>query len=353
MGRLQLNNISVGYGNKAIMTALDLEVNDGELLCLLGPSGAGKTTLLKTIGGLIPPLHGSIVLNDMDVTQVKADKRDVVLLFQKALLFPFQNVLENIGFGLRMQKISSQTIAEKCQKVMELTELTPLASKKVDELSGGQQQRVALARALVLEPSILLLDEPLSSLDPDLRQKMQHLIRRLQQQTATTMLFVTHDQSEAFSMSDRIALLINGNIRQLDRPEKLFRSPASPDVATFLGNPNIIIGRVQNRILTSQNLSVAVNHPDSAHITATIRPEDIVLSDTELADGVPGMISAKQFEGTLTRFTIELGQTSLTALSFSDRFSPGQKIWLKLPLAKFHFFTTNDEAPLHNKQESP
>ena len=345
MGRLQLNNLSVGYGGKAIMTALDLQVNDGELLCLLGPSGAGKTTLLKTIGGLIPPLQGSIVLDDMDVTRMKADKRDVVLLFQKPLLFPFQNVLENIGFGLRMQKTGSKAIAEKCYKVMELTELTPLANKRVDELSGGQQQRVALARALVLEPSILLLDEPLSSLDPDLRQKMQHLIRHLQQQTATTMLFVTHDQSEAFSMSDRIALLIHGKIRQLDRPEKLFRSPASPDVSVFLGNPNIITGCIRDKILTSQNLSIAVNHPNAAEITATIRPEDIVLSDTEIADGVPGAISAKQFEGTLTRFTIDLGQTSLTALCFSDSFNTGQKIWLQFPVEKFHFFTTNEETP--------
>lgn len=337
MGRLQLKNLCIGYGNAAIMTDLDLQVNAGELLCLLGPSGAGKTTLLKTIGGLIPPLHGTIILDGIDVSQMKADKRDTVLLFQKPLLFPFQNVFENIGFGLRMQKMAAKTIADKCHKVMELTELTPLASKKVDELSGGQQQRVALARALVLEPSILLLDEPLSSLDPDLRQKMQHLIRRLQQQTATTMLFVTHDQSEAFSISDRIALLINGKIRQIDRPETLFRSPASPDVAMFFGNPNIITGHVREGILTTRDLSVAVNHPNAAEITATIRPEDLVLSDTEIKDGLPGTISAKQFEGTLTRLTIQLGSTSLSALSFSANFSPGQKIWLKLPAEKLYF----------------
>lgn len=338
MGNLQLQNLTIGYNTREVISNLSLTVKDGEILSLLGPSGVGKTTLLKTIAGLTSPISGHVFIDNKDVTRFPADKRDTVLLFQKPLLFPFLTVFDNIGFGLKMKKLGAKKIGNKCEAVMELTDIANLGAKKVNELSGGQQQRVALARALVLEPSILLLDEPFSSLDADLRQKMQTLIHTLQQETGTTMLFVTHDQSEAFSISDSIALLIDGKILQIDTPEKLFTSPKSAKVAQFFGNPNIISGCIKGGILCSQELSIPVDHPDTTEITAIIRPENISLSKTRIPQSSAATVLHKRFEGTLTRLTVELGSKTLSVLSLSPDFHPGQKVWVTLPPEKIHTF---------------
>ncbi|MFT5699591.1 MAG: putative spermidine/putrescine transport system ATP-binding protein [Desulforhopalus sp.] len=336
MGILQLKDITIGYQNLPIMSNLNLTVNNGELLALLGPSGVGKTTLLKTIAGLTPPLGGSIFIDQQDVSRIPADQRDTVLLFQKPLLFPFLSVFENIGFGLKMRGLASQEISSRTKTVMEFTEISDLGIKKSSELSGGQQQRVALARALVLEPSILLLDEPFSSLDTDLRQKMQTLIRSLQLKTATTMLFVTHDQSEAFSISDRIALLINGAVTQVGTPETLFKYPANTEVAHFFGNPNSLTGKITAGILYVNDFIIPTHLPESDNVQITIRPEDIHLSTTQIPHAVPGIVSTKRFEGALTRLGIQCEQTTLSVLSLSSDFTCSEQIWVSLPPEKIH-----------------
>lgn len=338
MGKLQLKNISIGYGDQRVISDLNLLVKNGELLSLLGPSGVGKTTLLKTIAGLSYPQKGTIRIDDKDITHMPADRRDTVLLFQKPLLFPFLTVVENIGFGLRMKKLESKQVAARCKTVMDLTEITDLGKKKTDQLSGGQQQRVALARALILEPSILLLDEPFSSLDFDLRRKMQNLIRRLQQQTTTTMLFVTHDQGEAFSISDRIALLFDGKVVQIDTPENLFIFPSTPEIAHFFGSHNIISGHISDGILFSQELKIPVTSRDTKTCTAIIRPEHISLSRTQTPRSIGGTVVGKHFEGALTRVTVQLKSRTLTVLSLSSDFFPEQEVWVHFPPEKVHIF---------------
>ena len=233
MGYLELQKLTINYGKTAVVRDLSLSVSNGEIVTLLGPSGAGKTTILKAIAGLLKPVSGKIFINDIQVNHLPAEKRDAVLIFQKPLLFPFLNVSQNIGFGLKMQQAGRKEAERKISKILEITMLTGLHDRKIHQLSGGQQQRVALARGLVLEPSILLLDEPLSNLDADLRQQMRELIQAVQEQTGTTMLFVTHDQSEALAISDRVCLLLDGRLRQAGKPEELFYFPADPEVAMF------------------------------------------------------------------------------------------------------------------------
>jgi ABC-type sugar transport system ATPase subunit len=337
VGSLELQNVTIGYNDQTVISNLSLSVREGELLSLLGPSGVGKTTLLKTIAGLTPPIAGVITIDGKNVARVPADRRDTVLLFQKPLLFPFLTVSENIGFGLRMKKCEQKQITAKSEEVMELTEISNLGPQKPHQLSGGQQQRVALARALVLEPSILLLDEPFSNLDADLRQKMQSLIQRLQQETATTMLFVTHDQSESFIISDRIALLIDGEIVQIDTPEKLYKSPATSEVAHFFGNPNIISGAVDDGVLHTGKLKIPVNLPNNTLLQTVIRPEDIIISTSQESNSIPGTIINRRFEGALTRLIIDLEHLTLTALSFSSNFTVDQHVWITLPPDKIHF----------------
>ena len=336
MGRLELQNVTIGYNDQAVISNLSLTVCEGELLSLLGPSGVGKTTLLKTIAGLTTPLHGTINIDGKNVARVPANQRDTVLLFQKPLLFPFLTVSENIGFGLKMKKWKKNQIKEKSEEVMELTEISNLGRKKPHQLSGGQQQRVALARALILKPSILLLDEPFSNLDAELRQKMQRLVQRLQKETETTMLFVTHDQSEAFIISDRIALLIDGHIRQVDTPEKLYTSPATTEAANFFGNPNIISGDINNGSLLTGELNIPVQLPDTTHATATIRPENIVISSSQSPNGIPATITKRRFEGALTRLNLQIEHLSLTALSLSSNFRENQQVWITLPTSSIH-----------------
>lgn len=338
MGKLKLTNIDIGYNKKTIIQNLNLDIQDGELLSLLGPSGVGKTSVLKTIAGLASPLSGTILINDEDVTRHSAETRDIVLVFQKPLLFPFLNVFDNIAFGLKVKKLDSNQLDQKTRAVMELTEIPGLGEKMPSDLSGGQQQRVALARALVLEPSILLLDEPFSSLDADLRRKMQRLVCNLQQKTRTTMLFVTHDQSEAFSISDRIALMLDGKIAQVGSPEELFSNPKSPEVADFFGNPNLMSGYIKDNVLFSDKLQLPVNHKDSTHCTAIIRPEDITLSESKFQGAIQGVIIERHFEGPLTRLIVQLQKQTLTILSPTSSLGHQKNVWLTLPKEKIYFF---------------
>ncbi len=218
MGRLEVQDLTVRYSHKPVVHNFSLTVNDGEMVSLLGPSGVGKTTILKAIAGLLHPASGKILINGQCVDHLPAEKRDAVLIFQKPLLFPFLDVGQNIAFGLKMAKVKQASARKKIDRILAITGLEGFKNRKIHQLSGGQQQRVALARGLVLEPSVLLLDEPLSNLDAELRQQMRELISSVQAQTGTTMLFVTHDQSEAFAISDRICVLLDGSLRQTGTP---------------------------------------------------------------------------------------------------------------------------------------
>lgn len=229
-----VSNITKRYGRQQVLHDLSLEVNGGELFVLLGASGCGKTTLLKIIAGLTPPDSGRLFVNDCEMTDTPPERRNIVYLFQKPTLFDFLNVRENIEFGLKMRGVEKGERRKRAEEALERIGLPGYGERKTSQLSGGQAQRIALARALVVRPDVLLLDEPLSSLDASLRDEMRDLIRDVNRNSGTTMIMVTHDQMEAAVMGDRIGVMIDGRIEQTAEPGPLFREPANERVATFL-----------------------------------------------------------------------------------------------------------------------
>ncbi len=240
MSYLKLQQVALGYGNaKTAVQGLDLEVARGELISLLGPSGCGKTTTMRAIAGLIELRGGSIMLDGRDISRLPPNKRDIGLVFQSYALFPHLNVFDNLAFGLRLRKVPAAELRQRVEQVIAAVGLAGFESRLPAQMSGGQQQRVALARAIVIEPKLLLLDEPLSNLDAKLRVQMRAELRRIQRELGITMLYVTHDQDEALAMSDRIVVMNGGKIEQLDTPEQLFNAPRTRFVANFMGFENL------------------------------------------------------------------------------------------------------------------
>jgi len=339
MGELLLKNLTIRYGSAPVIRNFNLAILDGEMVSLLGPSGAGKTTVLKAVAGLIHPQAGEIIIDGQSVNDLPPEKRNAVMVFQKSLLFPFMNVEQNIGFGLRMQGHLDRGTRKKIREIMQLTELTGLEQRKVHELSGGQQQRASLARALVLKPAILLLDEPLSNLDANLRQQMRELIQDIQTETGITTLFVTHDQAEALMISHRVGLLLNGRLRQVGDPRELFYRPADPAVARFFGGCNFIEGRIKDGHFLSEFATVpTVQTNGNGHLlTATIRPEDILITAESKFD-LQGRIQKTNFEGSATRIWVQCKGNRFVVLTSDADFSPGQEVGLHLPPEKIRIF---------------
>src|SRR6266704_7172386 len=243
MARLQLTGLTKTYGDFRAVSDVNHDIGQGELVVLLGPSGCGKTTTLRMIAGFIPPTAGAIRLGGNDVTRQPPWKRNTGLVFQSYALFPHLSVVDNVAFGLRMRKLPQSEIAAKLTEVLRLVRLEKLADRLPRELSGGQQQRVALARALVIEPDILLLDEPLSNLDARLRDSMRNEIREIQQRLRMTTVFVTHDQTEAMAICDRVVVMNGGKLEQIGSPHDIYETPATPMVADFVGRINRLQGQ--------------------------------------------------------------------------------------------------------------
>ena len=342
MGELRLDNLTVRFGARTVVEGFSLLVRNGEMASLLGPSGAGKTTILKTVAGLLAPSVGEILIDGQAVGGLAPEKRDVVMVFQEPLLFPFMNVAQNIGFGLRMRGLKGPEVDARVRDILSLTRLEGLEDRKVHALSGGQQQRVALARALVLKPSVLLLDEPLSNLDASLRQRMRDLILEIQAETRMTMLFVTHDQSEALMMSDRVALLLKGRLRQVGPPRELFYEPADPEVARFFGGTNFFQGHVRDGHLHCAFGIFSIGpQTGNGHVrTATIRPEDIHIAPLRpgSAGSVAGRVLKTSFEGSTTRVVVTCAAGALTVLTPREGFAPGQEVELSLSPEKIRLF---------------
>ena len=339
MGSLRLDNLCIGYGGQTIVSNLSIEVGDKEITSLLGPSGAGKTTVLKTIAGLLKPRAGKIFIDGTNVNHLPAEHRNVVLIFQKPLLFPFLDVAGNIGFGLKMAGITGREARMKIDEMLDITGLGGLGGRKIHQLSGGQQQRVALARGLVLKPSILLLDEPLSNLDAELRQQMRELLLTVHAQTGTTMLFVTHDQGEAMMLSDRIFLLLDGALRQSGNPGELFYQPQDEDVAQFFGCSNILHGHIENHLFHSGTLTIPAHRPDSANVTAVIRPEHIELATEPARGSRKGRVMKTSFEGTVTQVVVDVEGRTFTVLAIRPDISAGQVVHVTFPPKRLHYLT--------------
>jgi len=239
MSNIQLNNLTKKYGSFNAVDSINLSIKNGEFVTLLGPSGCGKTTTLRMVAGFIKPTSGDLIIGGSNMVGVPPHNRKVGLVFQNYALFPHMSVRKNVAFGLKMQKMQQSLIAEKVNKILETVQLQELSERMPSELSGGQQQRVALARALVIEPEVLLLDEPFGALDKNLRDHMRIELRDLQRKLNISTIFVTHDQDEALSMSDRIVVMEKGKICQIGSPNEIYENPASVFVAGFLGLSNI------------------------------------------------------------------------------------------------------------------
>ncbi len=326
-------------GTLATIRNLDLTVDSGRITALLGPSGAGKTTVMKLIAGLLAPDAGQVTLAGRSILHLPPEQRGVVMVFQNPLLFPHLTVAENVGFGLRMRGLPTTEIRARVTEMLERTQLTGLGSRRPAELSGGQAQRVALARALVLKPDLLLLDEPLSSLDPTLRDDMRALILTLQRETAVTTLVVTHDQTEAVVLADRIALLLEGCLAQHGPPDQIYRQPASLAVARFFGGANFLPGRATAGVFQSAIGPIPLPAGLPGALTdgpgvLTIRPEAIDLVAPAHPGALTARIVASTFLGTQSRVELDLGGTQLQALvspDFAQGLTKGQALGVVLP----------------------
>lgn len=277
---LRCENITVSYEQKEILHSVSLEIKERQLVSLLGPSGCGKSTLLKTIAGLIVPDHGDIIIGGKSVVKLPSYKRGAVIVFQDLRLFPNLNLEENVAFPLKMQGMDKKARLLIANQLLEKVQLNGLAQRKINQISGGQMQRAALARALASNPKILLLDEPFSSLDENLRQDMRSLLVHLQKELGMTTVLVTHDPKEALMISDKIAVMFSGEIVQYDTTRSLYSSPANKGVADYFGDANYIEGRVLNGVFESAIVSFAVSKTEGAY-KAMFRPTAVRLSSDQ------------------------------------------------------------------------
>ncbi|AXH82990.1 TPA: ferric ABC transporter ATP-binding protein [Haemophilus influenzae] len=280
---LVLKNITKAFGKAVVIDNLDLTIKRGTMVTLLGPSGCGKTTVLRLVAGLENPTSGQIFIDGEDVTKSSIQNRDICIVFQSYALFPHMSIGDNVGYGLKMQGISKEERAQRVKEALELVDLAGFEDRFVDQISGGQQQRVALARALVLKPKVLLFDEPLSNLDANLRRSMREKIRELQQRLGITSLYVTHDQTEAFAVSDEVIVMHKGKIMQKAPAKELYLRPNSLFLANFMGESSIFDGKLENGVVDINDYSVSLkdaaqfNLPDGECLVG-IRPEAIYLA---------------------------------------------------------------------------
>ncbi|MGG5822724.1 ABC transporter ATP-binding protein [Falsiroseomonas sp. HW251] len=304
---LSLQQVVKRYGPVTALGPVDIEVAKGEFLTLLGPSGCGKTTTLHIIAGLTTPSEGRLVLDGRDITRLAPPYRDMGLVFQNYALFPHRTIAENVGFGLRMRKVAKAEIAERVRRMLDIVGLPGVEARYPHQLSGGQRQRVALARALVIEPSILLLDEPLSNLDALLRKRMRLELRDIQRRLGITTIFVTHDQDEAFEMSDRVVLMNAGHVEQVGSPDELYDAPQTRFAAEFIGEASLIEGAVtrlqgEDVVIAAGGLEVPARpvRPGLAagdRAILMIRPERIEITPPGAPETTDVTVTRRVFQG--------------------------------------------------------
>ena len=348
MSNIQLKNLSKKYGSFNAVDSVNLSIKDGEFVTLLGPSGCGKTTTLRMVAGFIKPTSGDLIIGGSNMVGVPPHNRKVGLVFQNYALFPHMTVRKNVAFGLKMQKMHQSLISEKVNKILKTVQLQELSERMPSELSGGQQQRVALARALVIEPEVLLLDEPFGALDKNLRDHMRIELRDLQRKLNISTIFVTHDQDEALSMSDRIVVMEKGKICQIGSPNEIYENPASVFVAGFLGLSNIFsavctkIIRAKKTIefegLTIELENEKLNKSDK--ISIMIRPENIQIykkKNRSKKEDFLGFIKSKIYLGSTIQYQVKIkdgpviliNANNSKFLNYQD-FDANEEVWVNL-----------------------
>ncbi len=350
MADLELVGVAKSYGGRPVVADTDLRVRDGAFCAMLGPSGSGKTTLLRMVAGLTPADHGRVVIGGRDVTDVPAERRNIGLVFQSYALFPHLSIVHNVAFGLRMRKVRRRDAIARSLEVLRLVGLADAADRRPAQLSGGQQQRVAVARALVIEPDLLLLDEPLSALDRKIRGELQAELKRIHAETGVTTIIVTHDQEEALDLSDHVVLLREGRIEQSDPPADLYHRPRTPFVADFLGAQRLHPARVEPGSPPTVQVGplrlpvrdgAAVRAGDEA--TVAIQPEAVILRSSAAAPTAPlATVLEVGFYGSIARVRVDLDDgTTLLALALSSAIpglAVGDRVAVEVEPAGVHVF---------------
>jgi iron(III) transport system ATP-binding protein len=339
MPLLELQDLTQHFGNLTALDRFSLSVEQGEFVSLLGPSGCGKTTTIRLIAGFLNPTQGRVLVNGRDITPLPPEKRDVGMVFQSYALFPHLNVFENVAFGLRAKKFTRPQIVEKVEQALALVNLTGYGKRPVSQLSGGEQQRVAIARTIVIEPQILLLDEPLSNLDASLREQTRRQLRQLIGSLGITAIFVTHDQEEAFALSDRIALLSKGVCQQVGTPQELYYRPANEFVARFIGKSNIFSLPLKTEgedclifsLPGGNELRIRGNQPwpfrTGEVCRLLLRPERIEFEKTSANIRlITAKIMSQQFSGAFSEYELEGEGLRLTALQTSRPDAPAYSV---------------------------
>jgi ABC-type Fe3+/spermidine/putrescine transport system ATPase subunit len=328
---VELRQVTLAYGDFVAVKGVDLTINKGTFVTLLGPSGCGKTTILRAVAGLVTPTAGEIEIKGRRVNDVPIHKRNIGLVFQNYALFPHKTVFDNVGFGLKYRGVDRATIRDRVRRALDIVRLPGVEKKLPSELSGGQQQRIALARAIVIEPDVLLLDEPLSALDANLREEMRSELKAIQREVGITTVFVTHDQEEALAMSDRVVVMDHGLVEQVGAPEDVYRWPASRFVANFLGQSNILPGVVEagdgrhstirlnhGGTLTVSNGAVAVGR----RVEAVIRAHRVVVGAADKASGAnvfAGRVASLAYLGGTAAYFIDIDGLRMQAINAIDR----------------------------------
>jgi spermidine/putrescine ABC transporter ATP-binding subunit len=342
-----IQNVSKHFGDIKAVDQVTFSIKGGEFLTLLGPSGSGKTTLLNMIAGFFRPTNGVILIGERDITVLPPEKRDVGMTFQNYALFPHMTVAENIAFPLKMKKVPRQEIADKIKKALELVRLSGFESRQPKQLSGGQQQRISLARSIVFDPSLLLMDEPLGALDKKLRQHMQLELKQLQRKLQMTVVYVTHDQEEALTMSDRIAVMNEGRIEQIDTPDEIYQHPKNWFVADFIGESNFLNGTIievnANNSLIEIPTNKKINSPKyewmkaGMEVLVLLRPERLNIHLEKPIDArnlVSGTIQDDFYVGNISRYLINIPEcgfilnVELRNAQETFRFRSGQDVFV-------------------------
>lgn len=363
MGKLELNDLTKVFGdgesNIIAVDGLNVTIENGDFLVLVGPSGCGKSTTLRCIAGLERTTSGEIRLDGRNITDAKPKDRDMAMVFQNYALYPHMTVRKNIGYGLKITtNLSDGEITERVESTAELLEISDLLDQKPKELSGGQQQRVALGRAIIREPEVFLMDEPLSNLDAKLRTQMRTEIQQLQQDMDITTIYVTHDQTEAMTMGDRIAILNNGQLQQIGTPLECYHQPDNQFVAGFIGSPSmnfLSTTREEDRLindafelkLSEETLSLLEGTPDQ--LTLGIRPEHIELTDGTQSDAIVTQVAVVEPMGEVTYAYIEIGDETYTlSVDGETRIDAGDDIAVVFPEEKIHLFDSRSGEAIKN-----
>ena len=361
---IEFKNIVKKYEDNTVIPNLSLKIKEGEFFTLLGPSGCGKTTLLRMVAGFNSIEEGEISFNSKVINNIPAHKRNIGMVFQNYAIFPHMTVSENVEYGLKLRKHSKEDAKKKLEEILKIVKIDEYKDRSPDKLSGGQQQRVALARAIVIHPTVLLMDEPLSNLDAKLRIEMRSAIREIQKNIGITTVYVTHDQEEALAISDRIAIMNKGVIQQIDTPQRIYLRPSNVFVATFIGHSNIFNGKIvveegKNYIVFENEYKVSMDNLNSEakngkEIKISVRPEEFILSNNK--DAIRGIVHFNTFLGKYINYQVKLSNGEIIELtqdtSTNDTFYEiGQEMYLEVNKSKINIFDKEGNISLINGVE--